>query len=194
MTPLKLLASAILLALSVFCGTGGQCLAQAPCRSGLQVGQRPGPYAALVATGSLRGQSHCFICETADRPAVIVFASSLSDPLGKLVYQLDRALNKHKDAELRAWVTFLSDDQASLDPKVVQWGQKHATGTMPLAVFEDLDGPPSYRLARDADVTVLLSTHQRVVANFAFRAGELTEERVTEVLRALPQIVGTKKK
>src|SRR5438309_3428653 len=101
---------------------------QDPCRSGLQPGQRPGPYAALVATGPQRGQAHCFICETADRPAVIVFARTLSDPLGKLVHKLDRALAQHKAADLRAWVTFLSDDQTSLDPKVLQWGQKHATG------------------------------------------------------------------
>jgi hypothetical protein len=124
---------------------------------------------------------------------VIVFARSLSDPLGKLVHELDLALGRHKTAELRAWVTFLSDDQTSLDPKVVQWGQKHATGNVPLAVFEDLGGPPSYRLARDADVTILLSVRQRVLTNFAFRTGELTEARVAEVLRAVAQVVADKK-
>ncbi len=179
--------------LTALCVVQGFSSGQEPCQSGLQVGQRPGPYASLVATGPLRGQSHCFICETEDRPAVIVFARSLGEPLGKLAHELDRALNQHKNSELRAWVTFLSDDQTSLDPKVVQWGQKHATGTVPLAVFEDRDGPPTYRLARDADVTILLSTRQRVVANFAFRAGELTDDRVREVLGALPQILGIKK-
>jgi hypothetical protein len=168
------------------------CPAQEPCRSGLQTGQRPGPYAALVATGPYRGQSHCFICETADRPAVIIFARELSEPLGKLTHQLDEALNQYKAADLRAWVTFLSEDQTGLDPQVVRWSQRHATGNVPLAVFEDLGGPPSYRLARDADVTILLAVGQRVVANFAFRAGELTEARAAEVLRALPQLVAKK--
>jgi hypothetical protein len=167
--------------------------AQEPCRSGLQTGQRPGPYAAFVATGALRGQSHCFVCETADDPAVIVFARTLSEPLGKLAHELDKALTHCKAAKLRPWVTFLSDDQTSLDPLVVKWGQRHATGNVPLAVFEDLGGPPSYRLARDADVTILLSVRQRVVANFAFRPGELTEARIAEVLRALPQITDAKK-
>src|SRR5271157_498013 len=121
MTSCKILASVSLLALSFFCAPDGQGLAQEPCRSGLAVGQRPGPYAALVATGSLRGQSHCFICETADRPAVIVFARSLSEPLGKLAHQLDKAVVEHKAADLRAWVTFLADDHTTLDRKVVQW-------------------------------------------------------------------------
>jgi hypothetical protein len=169
------------------------CAAQEPWRSGLHAGQRPGPYAALVATGTYRGQSHCYICETADRPAVIIFARSLSHPLGKLTHQLDRALTTYKAVDLRAWVTFLSEDQTSLDPKVVTWSQQHATGTVPLAVFEDVGGPPSYRLARDADVTILLSVRQQVVANFAFRPGELTESRIAEVVRALPQITDARK-
>ena len=192
MMPTRFLICALWAVLAALYVLHSESPGQAPCHSGLQVGQRPGPYAALVATGPLRGQSHCFICETADRPAVIVFARSLSAPLGKLAHELDRALGQHKNAELRAWITFLSDDQTSLDPKVVQWSQKHATGNVPLAVFEDRDGPPAYRLARDADVTILLSINQRVVNNFAFRAGGLTEDRVREVLGALLQLVAKK--
>jgi hypothetical protein len=164
-----------------------------PCRSGLQPGQRPGPYAAVMATGPQRGQPYCLICETAGRPAVVVFARTLSDPLGKLVGGLDKALAEHKGSELRAWVTFVHADQPAFDPQVVQWGQKHAVRSVPLGVFEDAGGPPGYRLARDADVTVLLFARQKVVANFAYRSGELTEDKITEVLKALPEIVGEKK-
>jgi hypothetical protein len=158
----------------------------------LQSGQRPGPYSFVVSTGKARGQLTCFVCETEDRPAVIVFARSLSDPLGKLVHGLDKGLTEHKKADLRAWVTFLSDDQPALDPKVVEWGKKHATGNVPLGVFEDVVGPPSYRLAREADVTVLFFVKKKVVANFAFRTDELTAEKAAEVLKALPKIVGEK--
>jgi hypothetical protein len=161
-----------------------------PCRSGLQPGQRPGPYAAVISTGPERGKSHCYICETADRPAIVVFAHKLSEPLGKLCQQMDQAVAKHAKAELRAWVTFLNNDQLSLDPKVVQWAKKYALRSVPLGVFEDVGGPPSYRLARDADVTVLLFVKQKVVANFAFRDGERTEEKSGEVIGTLPRIVG----
>jgi hypothetical protein len=163
-----------------------------PCRSGLQPGQRPGPYSSIVCTGPERGRPYCFICDTADRPAVIVFAHRLSEPLGRLVQQLDKALTQQKAAELRGWVTFLNEDQAGFDPKVVAWAQKHALRNLPLAVFEDAAGPPSYRLAAEADVTVLLSVRQRVVANFAFRPGELNEAAVAEVVRALARLTGPK--
>ncbi|MCI0458001.1 MAG: hypothetical protein L0Z62_13640 [Gemmataceae bacterium] len=164
-------------------------LAQDPVRSGLTPGLRPGPYSALVSVGPQRGQQHCFICEAEDRPVVIVFARHLSEPLGKLANRIDKAVSEHKGAELRAWMTFLAEDHTALDAKVVQWARTHAVGNVPVAIFEDVGGPPSYRLARDADVTVLLSVRQRVVANFAFRAGELNEQRIAEVLKALPLIL-----
>src|SRR5947209_7346645 len=85
----------------------------APCVSGPRVGQRPGPYSFVMSTGEQRGKSHCYICETADRPAVIVFARSLSEPLAKLVLGLDKVLADHKKAELRAWVTLLHEDQST---------------------------------------------------------------------------------
>jgi hypothetical protein len=172
--------SILLFAISAF--------AAKPIVSGLRPGQRPGPYSSLVSVGAERGQSHCFICATADRPAVIVFARTLSDPLGKLSRGLDKALADHKDAELHAWVTFLSDDQTALDPKVVEWSKKHSLRRVPLSVFEDEVGPPSYLLSREADVTVLLSVKQKVVRNFAFRAGELNDERIAEVLKTIPRI------
>ncbi len=163
--------------------------AQAPVRSGLTPGLRPGPYSALVSVGPQRGQLHCFVCETEDRPAVLVFARQMSDPLGKLVNRIDRAVTDHKAADLRAWVTILADDHTAIDPQVVRWARQHAVGNVPVAVFEDPVGPPSYRLAREADVTVLLSVRQRVVANFAFRAGELNDARIAEVMKSLPQIL-----
>jgi len=159
-----------------------------PCVSGTAVGGKPGPYTFHVATGPQRGQLTCYICETGERPAVIVFARSMTDPLAKLVKGLDRGLTDHKAKELRAWVTFLSDDQTTLDPKLVEWAKKNAMRDVPLGVFEDAGGPPTYKIAKDADVTVLLFVKHKVVSNFAFRAGELTDAKVDAVLKELPKI------
>ncbi len=162
---------------------------QDPCRSGLQPGLKPGPYSAVVITGPNRGVQHCYICETADKPAAIIFARSLSEPLGKLAARLDKAMGTYKDSDFRAWVTLLHEDQTKVDAKVVQWSKKHALSGVTVAVFEDAGGPPSYKLNRDADVTVLLYVKQKVVANFAFREGELTDARIDEVLKAVPGLV-----
>ncbi len=170
---------AILTCLSV------NALAAGPCVSGLAPGQKVGPYSSVVSVGKERGQAHCFICATEDRPAVVVFARSLDDSLGKLTRGLDKALVDHKASELRAWVTFLNADQTNFDPKVVAWSKKEAIRGVPLSVFEDADGPPSYKVSRDADVTVLVFAKQKVVANFAFRSGELSDEHIADVLKAV---------
>jgi hypothetical protein len=163
-----------------------------PCQSGPQPGQRPGPYSAYQATGPERGKQHCYICEAGDRPVVIIFARSMSDPLGRLLVQVDRAAAQPAHKDLRAWATFLSDDQPGLDPQLVEWSRRIGLRQLPLGVFEDRLGPPAYRLSADADVTVLLAVNQKVVANFAFCKGELTEEKVKDVLSALPRITGAK--
>ena len=164
-----------------------------PCKSGPQPNQRTGPYSAHVAVGPQRGTQHCYVCEAAEKPVIIVFARTLSDPLGKLVHKMDKLMVDHKAVDLRTWVTFLAEDQTAFDPQVVQWGQKHATGKVPMAVFEDPVGPPTYLLHREADVTVLLSLNQKVVANFAYRKGELNDAALDQILKAVPRITTVKK-
>jgi|SRR5437660_5097159 len=189
---LRVQSCLIVVAVCVLCAEYSFAAAD-PCQSGLPPGQRAGPYAFVLSTGPQRGISHCYICETADKPAMLIFARDLSDPLGKLAVKLDKALVEHKKADLRGWVTFLGEDQLGLDPRIVAWGKKHAIRGLPLGVFEDLVGPPSYRLARDADVTVLLFVKQKVVANYAFRSGELSDNKIGDVMKALPRILSEKK-
>jgi hypothetical protein len=186
----------LLVALSglFLCIITSESAADDPCVSGLAPGKRPGPYSFVLSTGPDRGRDpQCYICKTADLPAVIVFARKPSDPLGKLVGQLDKALVEHKAADLRAWVTFLSNDQAKLDPELVRWTQKHGLKSIPVGTFESDSGPVQYQLAADADVTVLFFVKRKVVANFAFRAGELNDEASAEVMKALPKILPEKK-
>ena len=65
---------------------------------------------------------------------------------------------------------------------------------MPLGVFSDAEGPPSYKLSRDADVSVMVFVKQKVTANFAFRAGELNDARVAEVWKAISAAATPEKK
>jgi hypothetical protein len=163
--------------------------ADEPLTAGLKPGQRPMPYAFVLATGPQRGQSFCYICDTADKPAAIVFARRLSDPLGKLTAKLDQAVADARVPEFRAWLTLLTaGPQPATESKLAEWGRQHALGHTPLGVFEDETGPPAYRLSRRAEVTVLLFVKQKVVASFAFQSGELTDERIAEVVKALDQL------
>jgi hypothetical protein len=115
----------------------------------------------------------------------VVFARSTSDPLGTLLTKLDAAAIANKDTGAKVWMTLLAD-KADLDA-LARWAQKQGVKGAPVGAFEDADGPPSYKLHRDADVTVIIFAKQKVVANFAFRAGELDAKAIDAVLKAVPQ-------
>src|SRR5262249_57243954 len=91
-----------------------------------------------------------------------------------------------KDSGYKVWMTQLTE-KADLDA-LAKWAQKEGLKSVPVGAFEDADGPPSYKLNRDADVTVLIFTKQKVVANFAFSAGALTDKQIDVVLKAVPQV------
>jgi hypothetical protein len=163
-----------------------------PLAPGTSVGKRPGPYSFLVATGPQRGKQTCYICEQhdADRAGMVVFARTTSPALGKLLAQLDAAALAKKDTNCKAWMTLLAE-KADLDA-LAQWAQKEGLKALPVGAFEDADGPPAYKLHKDADVTVILFTKQKATATFAFRAGELDAAATARVLKAVGELFDTK--
>lgn len=165
-------------------------MADEPLKSGTPVGKRPGPYSFLVATGPQRGQPTCYICEQAEKPTVVVFARTLSEPLGTLLTKLDAETAARQGSGFKAWMTLLTTT-ADLDA-LAKWSQKQGLKAVPIGAFEDPDGPPAYTLAGAADVTVLLFVKEKVVANYAFKAGELTEAKLDEILKSVPRLFASK--
>jgi hypothetical protein len=166
-------------------------LAADPVPSGPQVGERPGPYSFLVASGPERGQQTCYVCETGEKPGVIVFARSVSEPLGRLLAACDEAVARRPKDTMRAWMTVLGEKTIGLD-ELGTWAKKQGLKSVPVGVFDDPVGPPSYKLARDADVTVLLFVNRKVVSNATFRAGELNDAAVQRIAEEVARL-GAKK-
>lgn len=161
-----------------------------PCVSGVPIGKRPGPYSFLVATGPERGQPTCFICEQEDKPSAVIFARTLTDDLGQLAAKFDATMAKHQSQGFKAWMTQLTDS-ADLDV-LAKWAVTQGLKTIPVGAFEDADGPPAYKLVTEADVTVLLFVKQKVIANYAFRKGELNAEKIAEIEQAIPKLFEAK--
>ena len=82
----------------------------------------------------------------------------------------------------------LLTEKADLDA-LAKWSQQQALKAVPVGAFEDVDGPPAYALAKEADVTVLLFVKRKVAAGFAIKAGELTDEKIAEILKAVLQML-----
>jgi hypothetical protein len=151
-----------------------------PVASGPQVRERPGPYSFLVASGPERGQQTCYVCETAEKPGVIVFARSVSDPLGRLMAACDESIARRPKDSMRAWLTVLGEKTIGLD-ELGTWAKKQGLKSVPIGVFDDPAGPPSYKLSRDADVTVLLFINRKVIFNATYRTGDLNDSAVKRI-------------
>ena len=69
---------------------------------------------------------------------------------------------------------------------------RQGSKTLPVGVFDDPVGPPSYKLNNDAEVTVMLYSNRKVLANFAFRSGELNEAAIKKIAETLPKLIEKK--
>ncbi|HLJ95284.1 MAG TPA: hypothetical protein VKU02_19050 [Gemmataceae bacterium] len=168
-------------------------------KSGPQPGETiPGPFHYLNVNGAHAGNPHCLVCEFGLRPVVLIFAREApSDqaPLAVLLQKLDEAMDRYKNAELRAGVVVLNEDFAKEETRkdlVRRWEGTAKDLKHVLVAVAGPDGPENYNINKNADVTVLLYKEHKVVANFAFAKDKLTEKDVNAILVAMKGLIGAK--
>jgi hypothetical protein len=117
----------------------------------------------------------------------MIFAREVTGPLTSLVKKIDAETGKNKDARMGSFVVFCSDAEG-LEAQLKKLADKEKLKDIILAI-DNPAGPPKYKVAKDADVTVVLYLGHKVEANFAFKKGELDDKKVEEVVKALPKIL-----
>jgi hypothetical protein len=120
---------------------------------------------------------------------VNVFARELTDDLASLVKQLDEVVGKNEDKKMGGFVVLLSEDPDADDPKLQAFAEKHGIKNLPLTIFDGVAGPPDYKVAQEADVTVHLWVKLEVKANYAFGKGALTAAAVQQVVADTSKIL-----
>src|SRR2546423_5000427 len=161
-------------------------LALEPLTAGPQKGDKvPGPFHPLNINGEAAGKKSCLFCRFGEDPVAMVFARSATPEVAALVKKLDGAIVKNK--ELNACAIFCSDE-TGLQAKLEEYIKKHDIKHVVLAI-DNPAGPEDYKIAKDADVVVLLYVERKVVANHAFRKGEFNEKAVEKILADVPTIV-----
>jgi hypothetical protein len=184
MSKLKI-SAALLVAL---CFVAGLALAGEGLLSGPQVGQTvPGPFHPLNVTGPDAGQKQCLYCKNGDNPVAMIFAREVSDPLAKLIKKVDTATAQHEDAKMGSFVVFLSDSK-DLENSLKELAEKEGIKNTILAI-DNPAGPEAYKVAKDADVTVVLYNQHKVKANHAFAKGELKDKDIDVILADVPKIL-----
>ncbi len=118
-----------------------------------------------------------------------IFAREITDDLASLVKQVDEQVGKNGSKQMAAFVVLLAEDADAAAPKLEELAKKQGIKHVPLTIFDGTSGPPSYKIAKDADVTVLLWRKQSVKANHAFKKGELNEQGAKAIIADAPKIL-----
>ena len=122
---------------------------------------------------------------------VAIFAREVNPGLTSLVKKIDAASSEFKAKGIKSFVVFLSDDE-KLEDGLKKFAEKESIKKTVLSI-DNVAGPKGYDIAKDADVTVLLYTGRKVVANHSFRKGELNDKGVSAVVADLPKLESKKK-
>lgn len=153
----------------------------ADVKSGLSAGESPAAFNVKDVTGPSKGKSLCYRCQYGAKPVATVFTREITPEVADLVAQLDQAVAANKDKKMCAFVVLLTDDADAGAKKLTQLAADKKIANVPLTIYDGVAGPESYKISKDAAVTVLMWNKSRVAVNHAFAAGKLTADDVKTV-------------
>lgn len=113
-----------------------------------------------------------------------IFTRSLSDDLASLVKQIDDTVGKNEDQKMAAFVVYLTDDKAAAETQLKAFAEKHEITNTPLTIYADKKSKlvNNYKIADDAQVTVMMWRGLKVKANHAFATGKIDKKSVAKVV------------
>ena len=173
----------------------GAVVATAEVTSGPQVGEIVGAFTVTKVTGNpddgvADGRNLCYRCKMGQRPVVMVFARSADEKLAKLLKKIEEEVEEHKEEKLSSFVNMIGADAESLKKATAEFAAKHGLKRIAFVVPDDAkDGPPEFKIAPDADVTVVCYKGGKVQANHAFAKNGLSDEKIAAVVKASCKLV-----
>ena len=163
--------------------------------SGPQVGDSVGAFMVTKVAGNpddniTDGQHLCYRCKTGSKPVVMVFARTADEKLAKLIKKIEEEVEEHQSEKLTSFVNMIGADAESLKKAAADFVSKHGIKKIAFVVPDDTQhGPPDFKIAPDADLTVVCYKGGQVKANHAFAKGDLSEEKLEAIVEASCKLV-----
>ena len=117
----------------------------------------------------------------------MIFARENSPELTSLIKKIDAVTEQNKNHEMGSFVVFLSDKEG-LDKDLQKLATDSGLKKIVLAI-DNPAGPQKYKVAKDADVTVVLYKEHVVKANYAFKKGQLKDHDVEKIVGDVSKIL-----
>lgn len=183
------LSAAIVLPGAVFAEEAKEAKPAAQVKSGLEPGSYVAPFFVRDITGPAKGESLCYRCRYGGRPVVTIFARDVDENLANLVKQVDKQIEKNKDKQLSAFVVLLTDDPDAAAPKLKTLAEKAKVKHVPLTLFDGQTGPEDYKIAKDAQLNVMMWVGGQVKVNEAFAKEKLAKKQLASLDKATGKIL-----
>ena len=90
---------------------------------------------------------------------------------------------------MAAFTVVLTEDADKTEGQLKALAKEAHIKAVPLTLMEGAAGPPAYKIAKDAEVTVLLWRGLNVKANHAFAKGQLNKEGIKKILADTSKIL-----
>ncbi|MEI6255339.1 MAG: hypothetical protein WCQ77_01710 [Planctomycetota bacterium] len=164
--------------------------ASAEMTSGPQVGDSVGAMTVTKVTGNALdgvpdGKTLCYRCKMGSRPVVMVFSRTADDKLAKLLKKLDEEIEEHVDAKLTGFVNMLGADAEATKKDAAEFVKANGIERIAFVVPEEsANGPADYKIAPDADLTVVCFRGGKVKANHVFAKGALSDEKIDAIVES----------
>src|SRR5262249_2789485 len=126
-----------------------------PVASGPKVGEDvPGPFHPLNVTGGQKGKKACLYCANGANQVAGVVASEATTAVATVLTHVDEATVKNEKANMGSYAVFCNDKDG-LDKALTKLADDQKLSRLVLSI-DNPAGPKDYKIAKDADVTVLL--------------------------------------
>lgn len=120
---------------------------------------------------------------------VNIFAREITSDLASLVKQIDETISDNKDKKMAGFVVLLTDDPDAAESKLKELAKKQKIEHTPLTVYDGIAGPEHYKIAKDADVTVMMWVGLDVKVNQAFEKGKLNKAAIAKLVKETGKIL-----
>ncbi len=158
-------------------------------KSGLQVGESAPPYFVNDITGPNAGKTLCYRCKFGGRPVVNIFTREMTPEVADLIAQIDKKVAANRSNKMAAFVVHITDDVDASETTLKKVAQTKHLDKTPLTNFDGTAGPSNYKIAKNADVTVMMWVRGKVKVNHAFNSAKLSKDSIKQIVADTSKIL-----
>lgn len=156
---------------------------------GLEVGESVSAFYVKDVTGPKAGEKLCYRCNYGNRPVVSIFTRQMNDNVASLVKKVDAKVDENEAKKMAAFVVLLTDQPEAKEAELKAVASKQGIKKTPLTTFDGPAGPPTYKIAKDAEVTVMMWVGGTLTVNEQLKASDLSEAKINSIVNQTKSIL-----